>query len=855
MQKPVSPVKLMMHYLWRDPSDDACELNKLINTEDEMSEDEIIYVYDSKTNQLVATLTENSFNDEQLYYDDFTKHSSQDDKKTSIQDNIKNETIQEENKSNNKCQDTIRTQNDDMKPMQDYYKEPRVPKCCLAACRKDASVRTAQRRMEEEHSPLSLSSYEEFINSVYVTEIREKFMCRPYMHLKDMTGILIVLTRFCNWPHVSVNENVRFVDIERATTDDDNLYIINVGKHKTSGMGRGKKAAFRSVNKDIYSELKLYARTVRDVFKPIDISAQLFRGNTGQRADINRLAKSTWRKAGMPEEFSLTQMKKLTTVHLRKINTAMAGEKACQLCHRESTADQYYDVHDDRQSAVRVYKHLKQSFSRNGPLHKHMQKPASPVKLMMHYLWRDPSDDACELNKLIDTEDEMSEDEIIYIYDSETNQLVATLTENSFNDEQLYYDDFTKHSSQDDKKTSIQDNIKNETIQEENKSNNKCQDTIRTQNDDMKPMQGFYKEPRVPKCCLAACRKDASVRTAQRRMEEEHSPLSLSSYEEFINSVYVTEIREKFMCRPYMHLKDMTGILIVLTRFCNWPHVSVNENVRFVDIERATTDDDNLYIINVGKHKTSGMGRGKKAAFRSVNKDIYSELKLYARTVRDVFKPIVISAQLFRGNTGQRADINRLAKSTWRKAGMPEEFSLTQMKKLTTVHLRKINTAMAGEIACQLCHRESTADQYYDVHDDRQSAVRVYKHLKQSFSRNGPLHKHMQKPASPVKLMMHYLWRDPSDDACELNKLIDTEDEMSEDEIIYIYDSETNQLVATLTENSFNDEQLYYDDFTKHSSQDDKKLQFKTILKMRQYKKKTKVTTNVKILLELKTMI
>ncbi|KAL4239505.1 hypothetical protein ACF0H5_000319 [Mactra antiquata] len=235
----------------------------------------------------------------------------------------------------------------------------RLPGCVKRG--KDASVRTTQRRVEEEHS--LPSSYKEFKSSVYVTEIREKFMCRPFMHLKDMTGILIVLICFCNWPHVSVYKNVRFVDIERATTDDDNLYIISVGKHKTSGMGPGKKAAFLTVDKDIYSELKLYARTIRDVLKPIDISAQLFRGNTGQPTDINRLAKSTWRKAGMPEEFSLTQMKKLTTFHGGKINTAMAGEIACQLCHRESTADQYYAMHDDRQSAVRVYKHLKQSFS------------------------------------------------------------------------------------------------------------------------------------------------------------------------------------------------------------------------------------------------------------------------------------------------------------------------------------------------------------------------------------------------------------------------------------------------------------------------------------------------------------
>ncbi|KAL4220773.1 hypothetical protein ACF0H5_019041 [Mactra antiquata] len=272
---------------------------------------------------------------------------------------------------------------------------------CLAACRKDANIRTTERRVEEEHSLPSPSTYDEFKSSVYVKGIREKFMRMPFMHLKDMTGILIVLTSYCNGPRVSVYENIRFADIERATTDDGDLYTISVGKHKTSGMGRGKKAAFLTVEKDIYSELKLYARTVRNVFKLIDASAQLFRGNTGQPADIKRLAKSAWRKAGMPGEFSLTQMRKLTTVTGRKTNPAMAGEIARQLCHRESTADQYYAVHDDRQSAVRVYRHLKQSFSQRSATQTYAEACESGDVDDRLSLEEAPSEDARELNELI----------------------------------------------------------------------------------------------------------------------------------------------------------------------------------------------------------------------------------------------------------------------------------------------------------------------------------------------------------------------------------------------------------------------------------------------------------------------
>ncbi|KAH3700482.1 hypothetical protein DPMN_075461 [Dreissena polymorpha] len=47
------------------------------------------------------------------------------------------------------------------------------------------------------------------------------------------------------------------------------------------------------------------------------------------------------------------------------------------------------------------------------------------------------------------------------------------------------------------------------------------------------------------------------------------------------------------------------------------------------------------------------------------------------------------------------------------------QFSLTLNRKLLTVQARNLEADKADAVADMLCHRRTTADQYYDVSDQR----------------------------------------------------------------------------------------------------------------------------------------
>jgi hypothetical protein len=54
---------------------------------------------------------------------------------------------------------------------------------------------------------------------------------------------------------------------------------------------------------------------------------------------------------------------------------------------------------------------------------------------------------------------------------------------------------------------------------------------------------------------------------------------------------------------------------------------------------------------------------------------------------------------------------------------MPGNFSATIFRKATTVYSRQANPNSAEVVSKKLCHRKSTADTYYAVHQDRISAL------------------------------------------------------------------------------------------------------------------------------------
>lgn len=80
-----------------------------------------------------------------------------------------------------------------------------------------------------------------------------------------------------------------------------------------------------------------------------------------------------------------------------------------------------------------------------------------------------------------------------------------------------------------------------------------------------------------------------------------------------------------------------------------------------------------------------------------------------------------------------RNKLGKMATLAWTKAGTKVPISMTILRKLTTVQGRMSDPSMAISISRQLCHRKSTTYQCYTIHDDRQEALEVYRHLRASF--------------------------------------------------------------------------------------------------------------------------
>lgn len=233
---------------------------------------------------------------------------------------------------------------------------------CLRATRKDVRNRNTERRVDEDQALPRPQVLEQFKESTYVAEVKSLFLKNPLVYMYEMACCLLVLCSFYNAPRASVLKNIRLKDIDHATTEDDELYTITIGKHKTSHTG---KAAFVTVNKELMALLRKYRKTVTEKVLYLDSTAPLFRTKVNtplDSDDVNRMAKRAWKKAGMTAPFNLTINRKLTTVTGRKADPTMSGPIARQLCHNVSTADQYYAVHDDRRAASNVYRHLQSSF-------------------------------------------------------------------------------------------------------------------------------------------------------------------------------------------------------------------------------------------------------------------------------------------------------------------------------------------------------------------------------------------------------------------------------------------------------------------------------------------------------------
>ena len=137
------------------------------------------------------------------------------------------------------------------------------------------------------------------------------------------------------------------------------MWTISGGRHKTDYSGR---PAFVSNTKDVFELVKQYRKQVRETIQMLAPSAALFkkRGmSTVEAKDVNRMCKHTWQRAGMTSPFNLTTSRKLITVKERKADPAKSAKK---LLHRETIADQFNGVHDDRVKAEDTYQHLRQAF-------------------------------------------------------------------------------------------------------------------------------------------------------------------------------------------------------------------------------------------------------------------------------------------------------------------------------------------------------------------------------------------------------------------------------------------------------------------------------------------------------------
>lgn len=211
----------------------------------------------------------------------------------------------------------------------------------LKSTRKDIKERNSKLCVDEDENLPDPVVLQEFEQSEYVTLLRESFRASPFSLLYDMACCLIVLCSFINVPRYSVFHNIRVKDIEDAFTDDGIDYTITVPDETSRLAGcRSGKPAFITVSKDIYDDLCLYSRTLRDVFKFMDPSATIFRNRAGEPVNTNRLgkmAKLAWKKAGMKVPMSMTI--------LRRLNY------------------KYYGIHEERREAERVYNQLRAYFS------------------------------------------------------------------------------------------------------------------------------------------------------------------------------------------------------------------------------------------------------------------------------------------------------------------------------------------------------------------------------------------------------------------------------------------------------------------------------------------------------------
>jgi len=228
---------------------------------------------------------------------------------------------------------------------------------CAMANKRDNATRDTDRPVEKDPALPGPEVFCQFQESEYVTTLRQSFRERPMLKLYDMCCSLLVLLSFYNGPRVSVFHNIRLKYVDRAQAeDDDELWTITVGRHKTSGHigSKSKKAATVTVNKELYKDLLLYRKTIGTVYRLQDETASLFR--TASRAACNT-------KAGM-KAINFTTLRKLTTVTGREEDPDMAGDIANLLCHQVTTADKNYAVRLNRKQSVKTYKKLRAAFKK-----------------------------------------------------------------------------------------------------------------------------------------------------------------------------------------------------------------------------------------------------------------------------------------------------------------------------------------------------------------------------------------------------------------------------------------------------------------------------------------------------------
>ena len=238
-------------------------------------------------------------------------------------------------------------------------------KGCLQSARKAGAQRAVKRLDEESRNLPPASAPADFATSQYVVALRARFRVHPMQYLYDMGCALMVLLTFFNGSRVPVLGNLRLIDVDRARKEDDgDNYVISVSRHKTSATGR---VAFLVVEPDIYKDILLYRKTVSDMVRLVDVRSSLFRdrGLMPITADhVGRMCRSAWKNAGMTSPFSATLMRKAATVYGRESDPDAADIISRKLCHRKTTADVWYAVHQDRRGAVSGYNVIKTAFQK-----------------------------------------------------------------------------------------------------------------------------------------------------------------------------------------------------------------------------------------------------------------------------------------------------------------------------------------------------------------------------------------------------------------------------------------------------------------------------------------------------------